>query len=401
MNRTHTHIDVENGSFISLPKDGTDYPPVNADINNLITYGKTTGGEGTPDNPIPLVNVSELDITSCGKNLFNEATITSGKYIYHIDGSLGNSSISDVSDWIRVVPSAKIYVSGHANGTSQFIGFYTANKAYITTTYSLNGEKAIPESCYFLRISFAKLDIGTLQVELGSTPTPYTPYQGKTYPYLLEDTDGVLHTLKSLPDGTRDEADLDGGESVDRVGSKIFDGSEAFAKRDANSGNGYACFQWWIGDSFFHFAANVGICDRFALTTTIGIKTQSCFRITNFLSSTYESIIQFWVPESTASTASEFKTWLSNNNTKVLYKRATPLPYQIKKYGETYEGVVWNYNQKPKSLQYHTNIFTDKNITMQCEVRKLGNRAMGEFYWVTENGDKIIAENGDYILLEY
>ena len=38
---------------------------------------------------------------------------------------------------------------------------------------------------------------------------------------------------------------------------------------------------------------------------------------------------------------------------------------------------------------------------MQCEVRKLGNRKMSEFYWVTENGDKITTEDGDYIMLEY
>jgi hypothetical protein len=38
---------------------------------------------------------------------------------------------------------------------------------------------------------------------------------------------------------------------------------------------------------------------------------------------------------------------------------------------------------------------------MQCEVRKLGNRAMGTFNWVTENGDKIITEDGDYIMFEY
>ena len=58
-------------------------------------------------------------------------------------------------------------------------------------------------------------------------------------------------------------------------------------------------------------------------------------------------------------------------------------------------------NEKPKSIQYHTNIFTDKNITMQCEVRKLGNRKMGEFYWVTENGDYIVTDDNDYIMLEY
>ena len=58
-------------------------------------------------------------------------------------------------------------------------------------------------------------------------------------------------------------------------------------------------------------------------------------------------------------------------------------------------------NEKPKSIQYHTNIFTDVEAEMQCEVRKLGNRKMGEFYWVTENGDKIITENEDYIMFEY
>jgi len=63
--------------------------------------------------------------------------------------------------------------------------------------------------------------------------------------------------------------------------------------------------------------------------------------------------------------------------------------------------VVWEYNEKPKSIQYHTNIFTDVGAEMQCEVRKMGSKLKGTYYWVTEDGKRVITEDGDYILFEH
>src|SRR5690606_20748836 len=45
----------------------------------------------------------------------------------------------------------------------------------------------------------------------------YAAYRGNTYPYRLEDLDGTLHELCSLPDGTRDEYDRDNGLLIKRV----------------------------------------------------------------------------------------------------------------------------------------------------------------------------------------
>ena len=58
-NRTHTFIDVESGQFISLPKDPTDKPPVNADINGLQFLANPLKTGAFAENPVDLVNVPQ------------------------------------------------------------------------------------------------------------------------------------------------------------------------------------------------------------------------------------------------------------------------------------------------------------------------------------------------------
>jgi len=410
MNKTQTFIDVESGSFISLPKDGTDKPPVNADINNNVDTLHSTGGEGTPDNSIPLVNVSSWNKTVCGKNLFNINTLTNK---YNVNTTITDNDITvtatSIGTFRRVqstnftLPAGTYYlhrdfeiISGTGIGGTGRTILYEAG-----TTNSIrnnNGSFTLLNTtevylALYLNTASALVDLLSvrfynIQIERSSSYTGWKKYTGKSYPYRyrLEDTDGNLHYGGDLPDGTADTYNRETGEFVERKGVKVLGGvTETWTLGDVETG--YTTFTTPL-----ETGSNSLRCSHFPTVLTDN-NLISCDGTTLTL--------QINTTVLPTQTVQALNTWLGNNPVTVQYALAEPVTYTIKQYGETYGGVVWEYNEKPKSIQYHTNIFTDKNIDIQCEVRKLGNRKMGEFYWVTENGDKITTEDGDYIMLEY
>jgi hypothetical protein len=428
MNRIHTFIDVESGSFISLPKDETDKPPVNADINNNIDTFHSTGGEGTPDMPIDIVNIAEYNKMVTGQNLFDKLqtdivysthslmqtangiriTATSQtNYLYANDNYkyflIAGETYTFKCKWQNsAVRGGKTYFVINRSGKSDFVfgDTYWTNTNEKTTLRNIT-----PTESGYYRIEFYAYNRHTTQdamlendycdfwdIQLlkgeytAETMPPYTPYTGNNYPYRLEDTDGNLHYGGDLPDGTADSVNWETGEFVEIKGVKVLDGvTETWTLGDVETG--YTTFTTPLETD-----SNSLRCSHFPTVLTDN-NLISCDGTTLTL--------QINTTVLPTQTVQALNIWLGLNNVTVQYKLETPVTYQIKQYGETYGGVVWNKNQKPKSIQYHTNIFTDKNITMQCEVRKLGNRKMGEFYWVTENGDYIVTDDNDYIMLEY
>lgn len=493
MNFTKTFIDVESGQFISLPKDGTDKPPVNADINNNIDTFHSTGGEGTPSEPIPIVNVSEYDKTVCGRNLLNLTNIAEQEIRGHTvkceNQTFYINTTGTKSSDVKVLFTGKNHYFGV--NISEFaaisnillpIGTYRismVNKSgtglddyypYLYVLYTDNTQSGLlyfPSATASATLTAAKHIKGFLiqnygqgtytnvsfqiMVALGSTTVPYQPYSGKTYPYRLEAVDvaeyanfaslpatGVYgtqyktlddgklwewaaqdyleFTLGSFPSGLQDLYDNDTSaiQSYKRkfIFKNITTRPSLLYSLD-NETNPLIAFDYPLNTDVFDpdTSGTYGFarCTHFPLGAAWERETV-CFSIhatKGFVFTIPKTELTGYAYALTEIEKEElFKNWLNqqyNNGTPVIveYKTIDPVTYQIKKYGETYGGVVWEYNQKPQSIQYHTNIFTDKNITMQCEVRKLGNRKMSEFYWVTENGDKIITENGDYIMLEY
>jgi hypothetical protein len=258
------------------------------------------------------------------------------------------------------------------------------------------------------------MDFKNIAIKYGTDDT-YTPYTGNTYPYRLEDLDGTLHELCSLPDGTADSYDRDNGVLIKRTKSIVLDGSESgWELYFADELDDYIRFvnRTVITDSEKKLGNENGLngnalCSHFKNGRAWDTGTfDNLFSFSNTASWIWFKIAKseltgYSVGLTNAQKVDLFKTWLSQNPVTVLYKPATPQTYNIKQYGKTYDGVVWEYNQKPKSIQYHTNIFTDVGAEMQGEVRKLGNRKMGEFYWVTETGDYIVTDDNDYIMLEY
>lgn len=468
-NRTHTFIDVESGSFISLPKDLTDKPPVNADVNGLQFFGKTTqDGEPAFDNPVDTVNIPpEFNLTSCGRNLFTTASFRqvfttpyntyttiidknnfktsknfSGQHQTHgfVISVLPNTdytvsfdlSYEKLVDVTTTIIALQIFLYDISNNV--LINDLDWYKAFIIKKLNENESRQVfsfttPGSCtkiaivpnnllsfeggnYHHRINVVYQNVSVIRAT--EILQPYEPYIGSTYPYRLEDLDGNLHELCSLPDGTCDEYDVDNGVLIKRV--KRLTVTSGTTSEPINLQAYYwtasadsTYFNIFWSDNTVGWQSELGT--SYNVRCNIASSGSGDFRCSLNLR-TNNTGIQIRYPKdwfiSRGYTLDDdgvrqYINDIINANGPIVfdYPYSEPQIIPIKRYGETYDGQVWDKNEKPKSIQYHTNIFTDVGAEMQCEVRKLGNRAMGTFNWVTETGDKITTEDGDYIMLEY
>ena len=140
---------------------------------------EATGGNGTPDNPIPINGYTEANITRCGVNLWDES-IKRG-YIYN-----GNYYSSD-SYWcndgnIPVKPNTTYTFSGITSGGQ--ICFYDSSNTYMNDNTGTADNKTFttPSGCYYISVYNPIATEGNnKQLELGSSPTTYHAYNGNTY----------------------------------------------------------------------------------------------------------------------------------------------------------------------------------------------------------------------------
>jgi len=418
-NRTHTFIDVESGQFISLPKDETDKPPVNADINGLQFFGKSTqDGEPTAENPVDPVDIPpEFNLTVCGKNIlpdkeenWEQGTLASADGM-HV--SAPNRIRLKSEYMIRIIPNTQITGSFISGYVLLAVHEYNISKQWIGRQAELS-TVTVSENTHFVRLVVARADSGDLvpsdigminaQLELGNMSTPYQPYQGSTYPYRLEDLDGNLHELCSLPDGTRDEYDRDNGVLIKRVKRLVItSGTEPYVWRYHSATEISSIILMADIDNLFSQHTDNANSYSSHFRAVLGENTVGYYGIgSTGYSGKKASTIYLRVPKEVNTNAlaqGYIDKIIADTGQPIIfeYLLAEPQIIPIKKY----DPISFPYNQKPKSIQYHTNIFTDVGVEMSGEVRKLGNRKMSEFYWVTENGDKIITEDEDYIMFEY
>jgi hypothetical protein len=112
-------------------------------------------------------------------NLFNKATATLNNYLYS-SGGITPLAGYYVTDFIPVLPSTNYATSANigsnAGGAKNL--FYDVNKAVLS---EIGGSYGVyfttPANCYFIRLSSMSLaEIGTAQVEQGTTRTAYNSY---------------------------------------------------------------------------------------------------------------------------------------------------------------------------------------------------------------------------------
>lgn len=134
-----------------------------------------------PDYPQEIqVVTGENKINIIGRNLFNKANTIKGR----IGASDGNVAVIDgyfTSEFIQVKPSTAYVKNSPTADAYHRVAFYTTNSVSGYISKSEDNAFTTPNNCKYLRFCGIDTEINTTQLEVGSTPTPYKPYQGNTF----------------------------------------------------------------------------------------------------------------------------------------------------------------------------------------------------------------------------
>lgn len=137
------------------------------DPNNLskIVSAGIDNGDGT----------YKMSILSCGENLFNKSTVTRGKYISYIDGTIYDNETLGYSEYIKIDSTKQMFSTSW-----RFVAYYDNAKKFISGEDNVstdNKKLSIPLSAKYLRITYRLSALETSKLQEGTVATPYTPYQ--------------------------------------------------------------------------------------------------------------------------------------------------------------------------------------------------------------------------------
>lgn len=203
----------------------------------------------------PYVPYGHAGMWARGRNLFDPTTLmlTTAEYYSEADGGAIEVLMSDDRTWGQIgsipIVGGETYTISRSDATGRVdYRFYAANWESVTSGGNVaDGVKVAsvttPSNARYMKF---KVGVGadkssyplatTVQLERGSTATPYQPYAESVIPIDLQG-----HVLRSLPDGTRDEVTVDEygrATLVQRVGSYTVTGSESSISDTAQMANG-------------------------------------------------------------------------------------------------------------------------------------------------------------------
>jgi hypothetical protein len=390
------------GNNIQIPKSKWAY------LRNNIDTFHTTGGEGTPSEQIPIVNISEWNKTVCGINRWDSAKMFADLKAVHDTGFM--YEIKDGRNCIKVVApnftarNIKFYYGFKENTQYSFrfdVFNYLVNPAVAGIVFyvnysdgsdvQLNSSLVNPETWktithtstagktilnanifYATGSNYSWFDLDSFAIYEGVGLYDYTPYQGNTYPYRLEDTDGVLHYGGDLPDGTADSVNWETGEFTERV-KKVSSADFTWRYQAVNTERcmmvttdvaniwddllydyQILCSNYEPANGTYNWQAGYILSKHDEIGHTI------------FIGETLANI-GILDEDDEAMRTTKVRAYITAHPFTMQYKYATPqTPIQIKQFGETYGGVVWEYNEKPIQVEDSVcNVFSDKNVKMK------------------------------------
>lgn len=168
-------------------------------------------GDPSPDNVRPISGWTSVNVTRCGKNLFDKTTVQAG-YIDDADGQLRGSVPYKSTDYIRVVGGNSYYIVSEQT-SSMWGAWYDEDKNYISgIVYYANKVITAPSNALHVRFTIkgsATGNVDTFAVNYPSTDHEYHAYTGTSYPVswqsagmiyggTLDATTGVLTVDREL-----------------------------------------------------------------------------------------------------------------------------------------------------------------------------------------------------------
>ena len=345
---------------------------------NLKLYGQSTqGADPSFNNEQPITAISQFDGAPTGGNLFDFSKIK------ETDGL----TIDYENKTITIM--ANTNNAGYVNNLKDLMGGYKIGEKYVMSAKTSNPEAQ--RIIYFLDIKNSiRFDepftlteemlnspfvwynniesknqnvISNIQIELGETATPYTPYQSQPFTYTPS------QNMYSTQDGSiSDYVDVEkGAEVYNMSGAVIYDGSEdeKWYPYVSGSYNGFVITN--VTPSLKKGNRLNGLCSIYNVTGG-GISNGVWFSVND--SNIYFPYIN---RDLGISTVEEWRTWLSQNPVTVVYQLATPtetpIPQeqlQMLRALYTYNGVTNFLCNAPVSFSYE--------ISQQINKQNVENR---------------------------
>ena len=170
--------DTASGAIASFP-DGSNLFPLKKCEVTLEPIQDLSHGDPSPSNICPISGWSEVGVTDCGKNWFTDENATDGTFVNYL-GIVSPAIGWKLSDYIPVIPLTTYHFKPNSSeGDSAKLACYDRSKTFIG--YFNSGERTFTtqSNCFFMRFSYRDSSTN-IQLELGSTATTYTPYNGTT-----------------------------------------------------------------------------------------------------------------------------------------------------------------------------------------------------------------------------
>ena len=206
-------------------------------VQVAITPTQEGTGDPSPENVRPIVGLDSVQVTRCGKNLWNYTLNSSGKtwiIPFIPKGTYTFSALSN-ADWWTGNPNAnKWYLRNEDNSLEvsdlRFNNTIINQRCYATVE--------IPYSGAFTLNTYSGQTVASvqdMQVEVGSIATAYAPYTGTTHTLTLPET---------IYGGTVDAVTGDGVETVHGI---VLDGTELWLE-DSSEITGLKYFYYVVFD---------------------------------------------------------------------------------------------------------------------------------------------------------
>lgn len=308
-----------------------------AKIKNIALEGNTSqDGTPTPDTPIPIkVVTGENAIIVCGSNLFDytkhsaltldsNGRITTTKY-YTQD----NTVVYKLKPNTKYTFSFRNSNMGFSNyGFSMTVNgtWVQTNTGKYTVTSDSNGEFAIKLGAdSYNTIGRASAYI---QLEEGTTPTSYKPYQSQNYPLSLGNIelakienykDYIFKNVTGSPYYNA-ELELNSWYKYNAIRKRIFDGSEDWGfQNSSNTPTPRTVLKLNIGNYIAgKYYSNYFIYDN-QTSNRIVINNMPTLYL-----SLDNTVANIEGSDGNSTRVQKIKSWLSTHNTIIIYPLATP-----------------------------------------------------------------------------
>ena len=397
---------ISNGAVkVTIPSD-VDASDIGIRIHTTLEEGTGGVGKTTTVKGLMILEYQEgmenWDIpyfegmTSCkmpilhtvGKNLFdkNNYNEISGSRFY--SSIVGEEKVAtEVGDlnhrWVRLkLPVGKTYAveldkrkthpSGWTNAVVESdVDEIKVGATYRTIAHSINSTTNVSQHIFTTTKPYVFIHVGygaeytqykqelldSVMLNVGSSVLTYEPHKSS----ILSLPEEVV--LRSLPNGTCDTLNLNTGVYTQRIGEKLYDGSQdegwflyAHNIKDQTLENAI-CYQIGVADMFIQWGNKKGICcDKLQYdNNSFGDMIESTYwgLATNVISRTNGRLV-VCVNKANAETEQDFRNWLSQNPVTVQYQLATPivrkltLPSTLKSWNTT----THIYSEIPENALY-------------------------------------------------